>query len=190
MIAAVVAATVAVVGIVLTAVRVAYKFGEWKGEVNADRKLFTDFITEVKGFMVDVKDFMFEVKGFMFEVKGFMNEDKEKIDRILKRLPLPPAVEENSPVQLTEFGKKISENLSIGKWTVEHAANLVKQVSKKQDFEIFEMCIEYVSGQYDADSNFQRKIRKGAYESGINVEQVKRVYEVKLRDALLALQNS
>lgn len=39
MIAAVAAATVAVVGIVLTVISVAYKLGERKGEANADRKL-------------------------------------------------------------------------------------------------------------------------------------------------------
>ena len=46
MIAAVVAATAAVVGIVLTAIWVSYKLGEWKGEVNADRK-FKDFMSSV-----------------------------------------------------------------------------------------------------------------------------------------------
>ena len=172
MIAAVVAATVAVFGIVLTVIRVAYKFGEWKGEVNADRKLF--------------KDFMSEVKGYMNEVKGYMNENREKTDRILKRLTSSLAVEENSPVQLTELGKKISEVLSIGSWTVDHAAHLAKLVSGKQEFEIFELCKEYVSGQFQEDSDFKIKIRKGAYEIGTDVEQVKKVYEVELRNALLA----
>ncbi len=168
MIAAVVAATVAVFGIVLTVITVAYKFGEWKGEVNADRKLFKDF---------------------MSEVKGYINENREKTDRILKRLTPSLAVEENSPVQLTELGKKISEVLSIGSWTVDHAAHLAKLVSGKQEFEIFELCKEYVSGQFQEDSDFKIKIRKGAYEIGTDVEQVKRVYEVELRDTLLAHQS-
>ena len=72
MIAAVVAATVAVFGIALTVIRAAYKFGERKGEVNADRKLFKDSTSEVK---------------------EYMNENREKTDRILKRLNSSQAVE-------------------------------------------------------------------------------------------------
>lgn len=89
MIAAVVAATVAVVGIVLTVIRVAYKLGERKGEVNAGRKIF--------------KDSTSEVKEYMNEVKGSINENMEKTDRILKRLTSSPAVKKNSLVQLTEL---------------------------------------------------------------------------------------
>ena len=96
LIAAVVAATVAVFGIVLTVIWVAYKFGEWKGEVNADRKLFKDFMSEVK-------EYMNEVKGSINEVKGSINENMKKTDRILKRLAASPTVKENSPVQHTEL---------------------------------------------------------------------------------------
>ena len=59
-------------------------------------------------------------------------------------------------------------------------------MSGKQEFEIFELCVECVSGQFQEDSDFQIKIRKGAYEIGTDVEQVKKVYEVELRNALLA----
>lgn len=89
MIAAVVSATVAVFGIVLAVIWVAYKLGERKGEVNADRKLF--------------KDFMSEVKEHMNEVKGSINENMEKTDRILKRLTSSPTLKENNPVQHTEL---------------------------------------------------------------------------------------
>lgn len=62
-------------------------------------------------------------------------------------------------------------------------------MSGKQEFEIFESCKEYVSGQFQEDSGFQRKIRKGAYEIDTDAEQVKRVYEVELKDTLLAHQS-
>lgn len=87
MIAAVVAATVAVLGIVLTVIWVAYKLGERKGEVSAGRKLF--------------KDSTSDVKEYMNEVRGSINENMEKTDRILKRLTSSPTVKENSPVQHT-----------------------------------------------------------------------------------------
>ena len=175
MIAAVAAATVAVFGTVLTVIRVAYKLGERKGEANTDRKLF--------------KDSTGEVKEFMNEVKEYVNENRERTDCILKRLTSSPAVEGNSALKPTELGKKISKILSIGYWTADHAAHLVKLVSEKQEFEIFELCKEYVPGQFQEDSDFQRKIRKGAYEIDTNVEHEKMVYEVELRDTLLAHQS-
>lgn len=52
------------------------------------------------------------------------------------------------------------------------------------------MCVEYVASQYDSDLDFNRDFRKGAYEVGTDVKQVKKVYAVELRDALLALLNS
>lgn len=46
-------------------------------------------------------------------------------------------------------------------------------MSGKQEFEIFELRKEYVSGQYKGDSYFQGKIRKEACELGTDVEQKK-----------------
>ena len=119
-----------------------------------------------------------------------MKRVEANIAHIPEHLPPPAVVETNSPVRLSNFGMKISANLSVDKWAVEHAACLVDKASGKQEFEIFEMCVEYVAGQFDNDPDLNRYFRKGAYEIGTGVEQVKQVYEVELRDALLALQES
>ena len=119
-----------------------------------------------------------------------MKRVEANIAHIPEHLPPPAVVETNSPVRLSNFGMKISANLSVDKWAAEHAACLVDKASGKQEFEIFEMCVEYVAGQFDNDPNLNRYFRKGAYEIGTGVEQVKQVYEVELRDALLALQES
>lgn len=52
------------------------------------------------------------------------------------------------------------------------------------------MCVEHVSGQFDKDLRFRRTIREGAYEQSMDVENVKKICEVELRDALLARVNS
>ena len=48
------------------------------------------------------------------------------------------------------------------------------------------MCVEYVADQFDNDLDLNKYSHKGAYEVGTDVEKVKRVYAVELRDALLA----
>ena len=48
------------------------------------------------------------------------------------------------------------------------------------------MCVAYVAKQFDADAEFQRTVRAGAYELGTEADQIEKVYEVELRDRLLA----
>ena len=96
-------------------------------------------------------------------------------------------MEAQSPLKLSKFGRKISESLSVDNWAADRAVCLANKASEKQEFEIFEMCAEYVGDQFDSDLDFNRNFRKGAYEVGTDVEQVKKVYAVELRDALLAV---
>ena len=131
--------------------------GMWIGAVNTDRKSFKDFMSKVDN----------------------------KIDRILERLPAPSAVQSASPVQLTEFGKKISATADAKAWASDHAQDLVQKTSGKPEFEVFETCVEYVKTQLN-DPAFARTIRAVAYEHGTEPEQVQKVYEVELRDRLLA----
>ncbi|MCY3878844.1 MAG: hypothetical protein OXF74_06660 [Rhodobacteraceae bacterium] len=108
----------------------------------------------------------------------------EDTKRIFDRLPTP-TVEGRSPIQLTEFGTKISTAAGVKTWAADHAPNLADQVSGKSEFEVFETCVAYVAGQLEMDG-FARTIRQAAYEHGTDAEQVKKVYEVELRDRLLA----
>ena len=176
-------------------------FGESLREVRAEQRSFGKSLKEVKAeqrsFGKSLKEVRAEQRSFgksMKEVKTnqtafwqSMKQVEEKISNIPEHLPLPAVVEAQSPLQLSKFGKKISDNLSVDKWAADHALCLVDKASEKQEFEIFEMCMEYVGDQFDNDLNFNRNFRKGAYEVGTDVEQVKKVYAVELRDALLAL---
>ena len=74
--------------ITVIAIFTAYgKYKEWKGEVNSDRKSFTEFMTEIR------KD----------------------INKIFDRLPSPQTTAGSSPLGLTEFGEKISTDLEVKK---------------------------------------------------------------------------
>ena len=115
-------------------------------------------------------------------------EVRADIKKILERQVPPPAVQASSPVQLTSFGEKISAAASAREWAADHASRLTDEISGKQEFEVFEMCVAYVAEQIEKDESLQRNIRKVAYEIGTEAEQVRKVYEVELRDRILLLR--
>lgn len=91
-----------------------FGFGKWYGAVNNDRDSLREFRDEIRG---DIK-------------------------KICAHLPFPSPVASESPVQLTEFGRKISDNVSALQWAKDHAENLKKEAKDKEEFQIFELCIE------------------------------------------------
>lgn len=131
--------------------------GLWAGAVSADREPF----------------------------KNFMIEIKEKLGIVLDRLPPPRIISSSNPVQLSKFGIKISENRAVKAWADSHASDLLDRVMEKQPFEIFEECKIFVETKFDEDEKLQLEVRKGAYEHGMEIDQIKKVYQVELRDQLL-----
>ena len=133
--------------------------GQWIGAVNSDRKTF----------------------------KIFMEKIEAKLDKIFERLLPPQTVKSASPVTLTEFGKAISQNLRAARWAADQAPQLMDEAQGKKEFEIFELCVEYVELQIESHEQLATSMRSGAYRHGIDFEQIRKVYEVELRDALLRL---
>ena len=122
----------------------------------------------------------------MGSFKKFMDEIRVDIKTLL-RLSEPP-VQSSSPVVLTEFGEKISATVNAKAWSAEHAPALVDDAKEKEEeFEIFDMCVNYISQQMLHNEKFQRTVRAGAYELGSTDQDVLRVYEVELRDEVLRL---
>ena len=126
----------------------------------------------------------------MTQFRSDLTEIGDKLYAVLERLPLPPGIAPGGPMRFTDFGKKVSASLSIGEWAADHADLLKNDASGKPEFKVFEMCVEHVSGQFDEDLKFQRTVREGAYEQSMDVENVKKICEVELRDALLERVNS
>ena len=96
-------------------------------------------------------------------------------------------MQSQSPVVLTQFGEEISATVSARAWAERHAPNLVTEASGMPEFEVFEICVNYILQQFENDSEFGRTIRAGAYEHGTEPGQVRKVFEVELRDRLLEL---
>ena len=96
-------------------------------------------------------------------------------------------MQSHSPVRLTDFGRKISAAASAAKWAESHAPNLAREVPGKPEFEVFDLCVAYVEERFEDDEDFRRNVRATAYEYGAELEQVRKVYHVELRDRVLAL---
>ena len=161
-------------------------FGDSLKEVQAEQRSFGDSLKEVQAEQRSFRESLEEVKAEQRTFGESLKQVEEKITNIPERLLSPAVVETNSPIKLSDFGRKISANLSVDRWAADHALRLVNKASGKQEFEIFEMCVKYVADQFDSDLDLNKYSRKGAYEVGTDVEKVKRVYAVELRDALLA----
>ena len=147
---------VAALGIVGGGLTAALRIGKWVGAVNTDRISFKDFMNEIR---VDIKE-------------------------ILKRLP-PATVGSESPIQLTDLGRTISQSLGVSDWAAEQALLLVEDARGKQEYEVHDLSLEHVQKRFAEDSQLNAHMRDDAYQHGIDVEKVQDVYAVELRDELL-----
>lgn len=145
---------------VLAVLGLVFGVGQWVGGVNADRASF---------------------KAFMEKIDG-------KIDRILERMSFPPqSTKSESPVRLTEFGKKLSATAKATDWAAANAPELVSGAMGKEEFEVFDICVDRVQTSFESDADFKRSVRAAAYAHGTDSEQVLKVYQVELRDRVLSL---
>ena len=169
---------------------IVYRFSKWQGKVIAELNSLGNSMKEVTTDQKSLGNSMKEVTTEQKSMWNSINTIEATIVRILERLPVQKLVEKCSPVHLTRRGKKFSADLSIRNWAEDHAKNLVQDASGKQEYKIFEMCEKYISSLVDEDPDFDEAIRKGAYDGGADVEQLIKVYEVELRDAILNLLDS
>ena len=68
-------------------------------------------------------------------------------------------------------------------WAASHAPQLAERARGKEEFEIFEICVEYVQQEVERSQELSMRLRAGAYQIGTETESVIKVYEVELRDA-------
>ena len=150
-------AAAAVVGAIFAA-------GGWFVAVNSDRKSFSEFMKEIKD---DIK------------------EVRKDIKKIFQQLP-SKVVYSGSPLQLTDFGKRISECLTSG-LIVDNLISAVRGRKKdKSSYDIQELCFDYVKNEWKVPDEIESLIRECAYENGTDRKQVLDVIAVELRDRLLS----
>ena len=128
-----------------------------------------------------------EIKADIDKIKADIDKINAVIKEIFKRLPPVPITGE-SPVRLTDFGKKISDRLEAKEWAQQLAPSLSSQIQGKAEFEIYEFCGDYL--QENLSEAWERKIAAGAYEFATDKNAVLSVLKVELRDALLSLAHT
>ena len=150
-------------------------------EVRGDIKRMFQDQKEVRG---DIKRMFQDQKEVRGDIKRIFQDQKEVRDDI-KRIFQDQTVEAKSPIELTNFGKKIADQIKAYDWSEKFAPGIVDKTIGKEEFEIFEICVDHISEKYNDDIDFQKVVRANAYQHGTNVENVLKVQQVSLRDCLL-----
>ncbi len=141
---------------------------------------YTAIVTAL-GLLVTCGILIFKSGAWKGTVDAFMKDTKEALDTLLRRTD--PALEGNSPVRLTEFGKEISRRIEAEEWAVKLAPGLLNETKGKEAFQIDEFCDVYVRHRLTSEQNME--IAKVAFSMGTTRESVLAVLRVVLRDALI-----
>ena len=141
---------------VLVGVAVLLYFFSWYKDVNHDRKDFSAFMEEVRA---DIK-------------------------KIFERLP-PKAVNNESPLKLTEYGETLSSFLGAEKWATEIVETLLPRVSGKDAYQIQEFCDTYVLDEFQPTDLQSQKILECMFQHGATRTHVNEVLSLVLRDKIL-----
>lgn len=148
--------TVAVT-VIIAALTLTFRGGEWYGKVNSDRDTF----------------------------KEFMKEIREKIDQILANLPKTP-ITPGSPLRLNELGEKVSEQTAASEWAIEQSEDLYEQTAGFDAMQIQEHAFSHAKS-FEYPEEILSKMRASAFENGLKLDQIKDVLGIELRDALLRM---
>lgn len=96
-----------VIGAIVSIIVLIFGIGVWVGAVNADRRSFKEFMTEVR----------------------------DDLKKVLSRLP-PRVYAGDSPIELTDLGRNISTRLNGKEWAEEHATNLREKIKGREPYEV------------------------------------------------------
>ena len=150
----------------ITVVVLFVKFVRWTASVDSDRKEFRDFMTEVRE---DIKE---------------VREDIKKI--LLRTKPMPTST--SSPIRLTDLGEKISVHTGAKEWAESQAGNLFEKTNGMNAFEIQTASFDYANS-FAPDEDLLQKMQESAFDSGIDLDGIRDVFGVELRDCLLNMHN-
>ena len=91
----------------------------------------------------------------------------------------------SSPVGLSDLGRTISEELKADKWAENKATALLETLRGKSPYEIQEHCFQFAGTRDNYDPVMITNMQMNAYNHGLIEEQVRRVFGIELRDAVL-----
>ncbi|MCY4131331.1 MAG: hypothetical protein OXF39_01645 [Nitrospira sp.] len=137
---------------------------QWGANVNADRKTFREFMEEVKN---DIKE-------------------------LLRRLP-PVTTTGESPIELTDLGKKVVTMLQPDQWIEKYASQRLPCTVSMSLYQIqkdaFEFAEQELLIQIQKDApDLVKTIENCAFHHGISVSEVMKALGVVLRDKIFVLK--
>ena len=138
-----------------------WKIATWKANVDSDRSTFK---STLESFMKEIRD----------DIKG-----------ILSRLPPPRLVKTNSPLSLSDFGKKVAKDMDAYKWAAELAPSLIDEVKGMAPFQIDEFAAKY--SQSRLTDYWEGVVAATAYDTGLSRDDIRVALHITLRDELLSL---
>ncbi|WP_419938673.1 hypothetical protein [Candidatus Palauibacter sp.] len=98
-----------------------------------------------------------------------------------------PLMTGESPLRLTELGKKVSSQVGAKEWAWEHAPKLGEQLGEVKEYAIQQVCFEYAENRQNFSPRRLGRIQDVAYDNGIEDGAVRRVMAVELRDGMIAV---
>ena len=123
-----------------------------------------------------------KLEGFGTKLDSFTQKIGEQIAEIFSRLP-PVPVAGSSPLQLTEFGRKMAAFLDAETWASEDAQILRPKIGGMEAWQIDAQCANHV--RTALTPQMRDRVAECAYNFGVEQEGVQKVLQVVLRDELL-----
>ena len=147
---------VSAVAVLLTIGVLLFKIGAWKGHLDAS-------LTSIENSIRDVKNLIYQY---------FSPASRRPITT-------------ESPLRLTDLGKKIAEQIEADEWASDLAINLKLRTIGKSNYEIQELAIAHAQALDLTDEQRASLVYEAAFDSGLDYSQVLRILGVVLRDKLL-----
>lgn len=150
------------VGTILAVLILLAKVFRWVGKTDALHDTFSDFMKEIRG---DIK-------------------------KILSGMA-PQTVIAGSPLRLSPLGEHLASALKVYVWAHNMSSTLLlredtsDQIKKMSEYEVQEYCMKFCTETFKFPDEQSQRMHGLAFENGIKIEEVKKVYAVMLRDLLI-----
>ena len=122
------------------------------------------------------------------KIEQYIGEIQKDIKQIFHRLPAM-ATAAGSPITLTDLGRSISDKLNADQWAMGKFREILNEVSDSigmgTPYEIQKRCFEFAQLDANYTSEMIGFMKNDAYQRGIDLNEVKKVFGVELRDTVL-----
>lgn len=128
-------------------------------------------------------------KGGVDKALKTLHKAIKRLEKKIDALPMP-VFSSGSPLQLTEFGERISKEIEAKEWAVKLAPTLTERCQGKVEYEVQEICIEYAKSEFQPSKDEDIKLKGCAFNNGITVETVRQFLGIELRDEMLKVRKA